>query len=525
MRKRNLRLIATSAALAVAVLGMGACSNNDSPSTKPSTGQTGEAAEAAVLTLGSTVVPQSWDPAQVGDANYKPYAQAAYDSLLRREPGGEYVPMLATAWELSDDNKTLSLTLRDDVTFSDGAPFNAEAVKANFEHFAQANGPLAVQLAGFESAEATDDTHVTVTFAEAIPDIVYNLSDAAGRMASPAALGDSKLETVPVGSGPYVMDESATVQGSTYTLTARDDYWAKDLQKYGQVVFKIFADETALVNALKSGQVDAGNLSAADNVASVQADGMAVLHPEYHVSWWGLIMFDRSGALVPELADVRVRQAMACAIDRAALGSAVLGIDDGALDTQVFSEASPAYLPELTDYYSYDLDKAKSLMAQAGVTGFTLPMPSVTGLMIPAVTTGMSQQFAEIGITVEYTEVPITSYLDELMQGKWAVGYMVLGAVPTDWSVVQNYITSSSPWNPLKDSAPELQGYIDAIPGQSDSERTASYQAINRFMVENAWFEPWFWAEENYAVNEDVVQVELQLEQNIPSIYNYSPVS
>ena len=74
---------------------------------------------AAALRIGSTVVPQSWDPAQIGAANYVPYGQAVYDSLIRRTLEDEYVPMLATAWEFSDDNLTITLTLRDDVTFRD----------------------------------------------------------------------------------------------------------------------------------------------------------------------------------------------------------------------------------------------------------------------------------------------------------------------------------------------------------------------------------------------------------------------
>jgi peptide/nickel transport system substrate-binding protein len=102
---------------------------------------------------------------------------------------------------------------------------------------------------------------------------------------------------------------------------------------------------------------------------------------------------------------------------------------------------------------------------------------------------------------------------------------MVLGAVPTDWSVVQNYLTPTSAWNPLGTTSDELQALIDAIPGQSDAEREASYRDINQFVIDNNWFQPWFWAEENFAVNEDAVQVELQLQQNVPSLYNYSPAA
>lgn len=478
----------------------------------------------SILSIGSTTGPQSWDPADIGDANYKPYAQAAYDTLILRQPDGEYVPMLATSWEFSDHNRTITLELRDDVTFSDGAAFNADAVVANFEHFSSGTGPLNTQLTGLESVEATGEFAVTATFAEPIPDLVYNLSDAAGRMASPDSLDSDSLATVPVGTGPYVMSEADTVQGSVYTLTARDDYWNPDLQEFDEVEFRVFEDESALFNALRSGQIDAGNLTSPDTVQNATAAGYTILKPEAHISWFGLILFDRDGTMVPELADPRVREALAWAIDRETLASVTLGIDDGTIDTQMFNEGSPAWSSELADAYHYDVDKAKALMAEAGADGFTLTLPA-SGLFTQGMMTGVQNNLAEIGVDVVWEDVPSQAFISDMLGGKYAASVMVLGAVPTDWSVVQNYLTPTSAWNPLGTTNDELQALIDAIPGESDDEREASFHEINQFVIDNNWFQPWFWAEENFAVNEDTVTVELQLQQNVPSIYNYSPAA
>lgn len=488
-------------------------------------GDAGSSGDAeSVLSIGSTTAPQSWDPADIGDANYKPYAQASYDTLILRQPDGEYAPMLAKTWSFSDDNRTVTLELRDDVTFSDGEDFNAEAVVANFEHFSSGTGPLSTQLAGLESAEATDEFTVTATFAEPIPDLVYNLSDAAGRMASPASLGSDSLATVPVGSGPYVMSEADTVQGSVYTLTAREDYWNPELQEFNEVEFRVFEDESALLNALRSGQIDAGNLTNPDSVQNATAAGYTILKPEAHISWFGLILFDRDGTMVPELADPLVREALAWAIDRETLANVTLGIDDGSIDTQMFNEGSPAWSSELAGAYHYDVDKAKALMAEAGVDGFTLTLPA-SGLFTQGMMTGVQNNLAEIGVDVVWEDVPAQAFISDMLGGTYAASVMVLGAVPTDWSVVQNYLTPTSAWNPLGTTSDELQALIDAIPGQSDAEREASYRDINQFVIDNNWFQPWFWAEENFAVNEDSVQVELQLQQNVPSLYNYSPAA
>lgn len=511
-----------------AALALVACSGGtDQPSGTGGTGGSGSSGgaggAAGRLVLGSTVTPQSFDPAGVGDANYVPYAQAAYDSLIYRTPEGEFQPMLATEWEFSADNLVLTLTLRDDVTFSDGAAFDAEAVKANLEHFHDGGGPLASQLGTFDQAVVVDPTHVEIHLSAPIPDLVYNLSDAAGRMASPAALGSDDLQTVPVGTGPYVMDTAATVQGSDYVFTARDGYWNPDLQKFGSVEFKVFSDEVALLNALKSGQVMAGNLSSQDNITEAKAAGIEILHPQYHISWAGLIMFDRTGAMVPALGDVRVRQAIAHAIDTQGILDAVF-LGNGTLTSQIFNEASAAYDPALDDDFAYDVDLAKQLMSDAGYAGgFDLTMPAVNGFMTPALQEAIKSQLGEIGVRVTYQTVEISNFISDLLAGKYAVSYMFLGAVPTDWFVVQSYLTPTSAWNPLKATDPALQALVDSIPGGTDAERDDAYAQINQFVVDDVWFDPWLWVEENYAVASGDIDVQLQQGQNVPSVYNYSP--
>lgn len=509
------RAVGAVAALSTAfvLVACGGESSEDSP------------AGTDTLVLGSTATPQSFDPAGVGDANFVPYAQAAYDTLIYRTPKNEYEPMLATEWEFSDDNLLLSLTLREGVTFSDGTPFNAEAVKANLEHFASGGGPLATQLATFDSAQVVDDTHIEVQLSAPIPDLIYNLSDAAGRMASPKALGDPGLQTVPVGTGPYVMDVESTVQGSTYAFTARKDYWKPELQEFEKIDFKIFTDEVALLNALKSGQVQAGNLSSQDNITEAERAGIEILHPEYHISWAGLIIFDRTGKLVPELADVRVRRAIAHAVDGQSILDAVF-LGNGAPNAQVFNEASPAYDPALNETYAYDPDLAKSLLAEAGYSdGFTLTMPVVSGFMAPALQEAIKTQLDAVGITVKYETIDSANFISDLLAGKYPVSYMFLGSVPTDWFVVQSYLKPDSAWNPFGAQAPKLDALIEAIPPASEDERDQLYSEINKFVVDNAWFTPWFWVEENYAVASDAIEVELQQGQNVPSIYNYSSAS
>jgi peptide/nickel transport system substrate-binding protein len=371
-RRRAIRGVAALLAAGLAIAGCGGGSDAKSDGS------------AKTLTVGSTAAVQSWDPAFVGDANYVPYAQAAYDSLIRRTVEDKYVPMLATKWTVSNGNKTITLERRKDVTFSDGTKFDAAAVKANVEHFTKSAGPLGNQLAGLESATVAGEHEIALTFKAGNPDIVYNLSDAAGRMASPKALGTDGLKTVPVGTGPYVMDTAKTVQGSTYVLKARQDYWDKSLQKFGSVVFRIYPQETALLNAIKSGQVDAGNLSTQDNVQNAKASGISVLNPKYHISWAGLAIYDRDGKMVPALAKKEVRQAIAHAVDANGILKAAFS-GNGKPNTQIFNESSPSYGPNLNSSYAFDPAKAKQLMQQAGyANGSTRSSASCTRAWRPA---------------------------------------------------------------------------------------------------------------------------------------------
>ena len=230
----------------------------------------GTTAKTASLTLGAVQELRSWDPAQAHVGHYLQPYQAAYDSLILREPDGKLSPMLATAWKYNDTNTKLTVDLRTDVTFSDGAKFDAEAAKANLDHFKKANGPQMAQLTAVSDVAVVDADTIELNLSAPDPSLEFYLSQAAGLMGSPKALGTEGIKTEPVGSGPYVMDKAATVKDSQSVFTARKDYWNKDLQKFEKVTFKILTDLTARTNALVSGQVDATLL---DPKTGKQAEG------------------------------------------------------------------------------------------------------------------------------------------------------------------------------------------------------------------------------------------------------------
>lgn len=507
--------LAAIAAVTAAGLALGGCAGSDSGG-----GGAGTGASDQVLTIGALGDVTNWDPGQAHVGHLLQPYQAPYDSLLLREPDGELAPMLATDWEYDDTNTVLTLTLRDDVTFSDGAVFDADAVVANFTHFQADNGRQAAQLGSLASAEAIDATHVKITLTEPDPAFTYFLSQAAGLMASPEALDSEDLGAVPVGSGPYVMDESASTAGSQYVFTAREDYWNPELQKFAGITFKVLTDNTARVNALMSGQVDASVV--VDARSADQLEGAGLTLKQSQTDWQGLLLLDRDGTLNPALADLRVRQAINYGLDRDTLAEA-LQLGRATATSQVFGVESGAYEEELDDAYPYDPDKARELLAEAGYAdGVTIEMPTVTSF--ENVYAALTQQLSEVGITLVSVPVPDTELVANIAGAKFPVAFFSLFQGES-WVAINQIISTSALYNPFQSTTPELQSLIDEVQlATNDDDQDAAAQKVNQYVIDEAWFAPIYRPDQMYFIDSEIT-VEPQVQQAVPSIYNFAPAS
>lgn len=476
-------------------------------------GSTGTAANA--LTLGTLQDVRSWDPAQAHVGHVLQPYQAVYDTLILREPDGKLSPMLATDWKYNSTNTKLTVDLRTDVTFSDGAKFDAAAAKANMDHFKTANGPQMAQLASVKDVSVVDADTIDINLSTPDPALEYFLSQAAGLMGSPKALGTEGIKTEPVGSGPYVMDKAASVKDSQTVFTARKDYWNKDLQKYQKLTFKILTDLTARTNALVSGQVDATLL---DPKNGKQAEGAKMKLAANEVDWQGLLLLDRDGVKNPALANVKVRQAINYAFDRKTILDQVM-LGQGTPTSQPFGKASGAWTEDLENYYSYDPAKAKQLLKEAGYeNGVTLQIPGVPGFETQI--SVLQQQLADVGITLKVGAALTNTFTSDVAAQKFTTMYFSLfQGEPT--VAVNQIVSTKALYNPFKNTTPELQAKIDAVQkGGANAGKLA--QEVNKYVVEQAWFAPLFRVNQMYYHNSKV-NVTPQIQQAVPSIYNYSP--
>jgi peptide/nickel transport system substrate-binding protein len=194
--------------------------------------------------------------------------------------------------------------------------------------------------------------------------------------------------------------------------------------------------------------------------------------------------------VVPALSNVKVRQAINYAIDnKSILDKIMLGFGD--TTHQIFGKASDAFDPDLDKAYSYDPDKAKDLLADAGYAdGFTVTMPDPPGnATVDAV---IGQELAAVGITVNWDKLPAGNSVAVLQTGKYPMFYFNTAQNST-WKQIQNSVAPTAPWNTSKSDDPKLDELIHAVQYATPGDDQAKAgRALNKWLVDNAWFAPMF---------------------------------
>lgn len=503
---------ATAATIAIAALALTGCAGAGDDGSSGS-----DSGRADRLTLTAIVAPTSYDIGQGAEyGNRSPFFQAVFDTVLQKNSAGEIEPWLATEWEYNEDNTVLTLTLRDDVEFTDGTPLDAEAVVASFERFRDGTSPQAATFAGKEFA-AVDATTVTITQPAPDPSLINLLSIAPGLIQAPSTFDDPDSATEPIGSGPYVLDTASTVTGTTYVYTANPDYWNADAVKYDNLTINVIEDPTATLNALKAGEANGAKIVNNDTIPEIEASGWTIESNE--LDFHGLLLFDRNGTMAPELADVKVRQAINMAFDREALLEA-LQAGYGTVTEQVFPETSVGYDDALDSTYEYDPEGAKELLAEAGYPdGFSIDMMST-----PAFQTTfdlVAQQLADIGITVNYTDPGTGNFITDMLAPKYPATWMALEQNP-DWQLINFMIAPDATFNPFHSQDPQVDEYISTIQNGTQEEADQATKDLNAWIVENAWFAPFFRVQGTYATDANT-NVEFWPTNAYPSIFDFSP--
>jgi peptide/nickel transport system substrate-binding protein len=322
----------------------------------------------APLRIGLTAEPANLDFTRTdGAAIPEALLVNVYEGLVKlNQQTGEIEPALAQSWTVSPDGLVYDFTLRDGVTFSNGQPFTADDVKFSIERVKSDAWTVSLKsgMSAVSAVDVVSPTHARVTLSQPSNSWLFRMTTRIGAMFDPSGVGD--LANTPVGTGPYTV--SAFRRGDRLVLTRREGYWG-DAPAIREVDLQYFKDPTAAVNALLTDGIDViGTVQAPEALAQFQGDGrFQVIEGTTN----GEVTLAMNNATGPT-SDVRVRRAIAMAIDHQAVVNTAWAGRGALIDTMV-PPTDPWYQP-LPDVTPYNPDAARALLAEAGTPHLSLRM-------------------------------------------------------------------------------------------------------------------------------------------------------
>ncbi len=407
-----------------------------------------------------------------------------FETLTKINSDGSVSPLLAEGWEVSPDLKTYTFKLRKGVKFHNGEPFNAKVVKFSFERAAaeKSTNKDKRTFAGMQSVAAIDDLTVVVLNKELDPDFLFLMGQATAIMVEPKSADTNA--TNPVGTGPYKFE--SWNKGSMVTLAKWAEYRNAANVKIKKATFRFISDPAAQVAALLAGDIDAFPRVTPRSVPQFKNN------PKFQV----IISGSRAKTILAinnkkkPLDDVRVRRAIAAAIDRKAV---IDGAGDG-YGAPIGSHYVPGAFGyvDTTGINPFTIEKAKALLAEAGIKtplelSLKLPPPPYArqgGEVIAA-------QLAKIGIIAKIENVEWAQWLSGTYTNKAYDLTIVSHVEPFD---LGNYAKPGYYWgyespqfNALFQKIQNAPRAADRAKLLGDAQRMLANDSVNAFLYQPQW--------------------------------------
>jgi len=316
------------------------------------------AAGAQTLTIGMGVEPVKVDPADISDNPSETICHHIYDGLIGFKKGTlELENRLAESYEVSEDGKTWVFKLRKGISFHSGNPLNAEAVKHHFDRvLTQKLNRSSLYAPVIDSVEVLDEYTVQMNLKMPFGPFPYILAHTAGTIVDPASFDEEGNLVNPSGTGPFKFE--SWEKGEQITLVANKDYF-KGAPKVEKIVWKIIPEDTTRTMMLETGELDVAERLSTYEVERIrEIEGLNV-----HSANSLRVMYIGLSLNHPILADKKVRQAIAYAIDRAAISKSIMGGYAPLINTPTAFDTN-GYVA--IEGYEYDPEKAAELLDEAG---------------------------------------------------------------------------------------------------------------------------------------------------------------
>ncbi len=367
----------------------------------------GGGASNAALRVGAVLAPVSLDLTRDSGAGIPQLLlYNVYETLVKIDDDGAFQPLLASKYDVSDDGLTYTFTLQDGVTFHSGKPMTSADVKFSFDR--NLNDPAAPSIiketfSKVASVAAPDPQTVVVTLKERSRNFLYNIAQTSGIVINEAAVPN--LKTKEDGTGPFTVSNFQPPNSAT--LTRYDGYWG-DPAAVASAEWRYITDANAMANAVQSGDIDIVTNLAPELFSSRFANSKDFQTVNGLTNGETMVSINNSKA---PLDDVRVRQAISYAINK----EDVLAAAESGYGKIIGTHASPSD-PWFTDIdkYPFDPDKAKQLLADAGVSNLSLtlrlpptPYAQATGPIVQS-------QLGDVGINVSIENVEFPRWIEQV---------------------------------------------------------------------------------------------------------------
>jgi peptide/nickel transport system substrate-binding protein len=425
-----------------------------------------------------------------------------YEPLIRTDQNLELVPALAESWTFSDDGMTLTVNLREGVTFHDGSALTSEDVVATFERILdeETASAASTNYASIESMDTPDELTVVFNLSTADVPILSAMASTNAVILSSDVMANEDPALVTVGTGPFMLESWSPDEQTV--LAANSKWWGEGPFIDG-IEIRIIPDEASILAALRAGTIDFALLND-PLVATLLIDTDGIVLQRTPTLSYNVLQLR---AAVEPLDNLQVRQAISCALDRQEIvDTAALG--EGAV-TGPLTMASFALPTDELFCYEQDLERAAELMAEAGLAdGFTLPV--IVANAEPPVATSIAQnvqaQLTEINITVEIESMELATYVDRWLAGDFTAAVALNGGRIDPYTMYSRYWQVDARF---QNTAGYIDDTLDSLmkAGQVESDPEARYELFADFQRHLTETSPWIWlyAGFTYSAHQDYV--------------------